>query len=372
MNNPIKNTKITDDSPAGFFFPRGRAIERITALWALSEAGLGGILHAFKIPFTGLIIGSSAVIFMTLLACFSDKKNTILRATLLVLIVKGFVSPHTPFTAYIAVGLQGLFGEFIFRWIKYPGIAAPILGALALFQSGIQKIIILTVVFGNNLWNSIDLFTDYILGQLFLSGTDSLPLSMSALFIFLYVGLHVTGGILAGIWAPLLSVKIENELKNKPELFNLPADADKSNNYLNKKKRKRPWHKFSNMMLLLIISSILILSYIFPVFEKNQGTAALLMVARSVLIMTIWYFILGPVIINKLRSYLNRKKMHYSPEIESIIGLFPLFRRIIRQSWAVSGHEKGIRRMDRFMTLLFIQVLTVQTTVEDVNNSSRT
>ncbi len=361
---------ITNDSPAGYYFSRTRAIDRITALWALSEAGLGGILHAFKIPFTGLIIGSSAVIFMTLIACFSDKKNTILRATLLVLIVKGLVSPHTPITAYIAVGLQGLFGEFIFRWIKYPGIAAPILGALALFQSGIQKIIILTVVFGNNLWNSIDLFTEYILGQLFLSGTDSLPLSISALFIILYVGIHVAAGVSAGVWAPILSVKIKNELKNNPVSLNLTVDSDKADNPPKKKKRKRPWHKFSNIMLLVIISSILILSYIFPVFEKNQGTAALLMVARSVLIMTIWYFILGPIVINKLRSYLSRKKIHYSPEIESIIGLFPLFKQIIRQSWIVSGDNKGIRRLDSFMTQLFIQVLTVETTVREKNDSS--
>ncbi|MGD9900337.1 MAG: hypothetical protein AB7T22_14530 [Calditrichaceae bacterium] len=372
MNKSIINKNISHVTPAEFFIPQRRATDRITALWALSEAGLGGILHAFKIPFTGLIIGSSAVIFMTLLACFSDKKNTILRATLLVLIVKGFVSPHTPFTAYLAVGLQGLFGEFIFRWIKYPGIAAPLLGALALFQSGIQKIIILTVVFGNNLWNSIDLFTNYILGQLFISINYSFPMSISALFIVLYVGIHVAAGVSAGIWAPLFSAKIKNELKNKPALLNLPADADKTNNNPKKKKRKRPWHKFSNMMLLLIISSILILSYIFPVFEKNQGTAALLMAARSVLVMTVWYFILGPLMITKLRSYLNRKKMHYSPEIESIIGLFPLFRKIIRQSWTVSGNEKGIGRIDRFMTLLFLQILTVETTADDIKDSSGT
>ena len=37
------------------------AIQRLTALWALNECGLGGILHAVKSPFTGLVLGSIAM-----------------------------------------------------------------------------------------------------------------------------------------------------------------------------------------------------------------------------------------------------------------------------------------------------------------------
>ena len=37
-------------------------VEILIALWALTEAALGGVLHALKIPLTGLFINSSAVL----------------------------------------------------------------------------------------------------------------------------------------------------------------------------------------------------------------------------------------------------------------------------------------------------------------------
>jgi hypothetical protein len=46
-------------------------VQRLTALWALSEAAFGGVLHAFQVPFTGLFINASAIIFITLIAYYS-------------------------------------------------------------------------------------------------------------------------------------------------------------------------------------------------------------------------------------------------------------------------------------------------------------
>ena len=87
---------------------------RITALWAFSEALFGGILHALQVPFAGLVLSAFAVICMAALAASGYYKGKILKATLLVLIVKAMLSPHTPVAAYFAVFLQGLFGEIIF------------------------------------------------------------------------------------------------------------------------------------------------------------------------------------------------------------------------------------------------------------------
>ena len=117
-------------------------IDRLTALWALSEAALGGVLHAFHVPLTGLFINSSAVLIMVLIASASDKKGTILRATIIVLIIKGMVSPHTPLNAYIAVSFQGILGEFLLRFRKYMVISAVLLGMVTLFQSAIQKLLV--------------------------------------------------------------------------------------------------------------------------------------------------------------------------------------------------------------------------------------
>jgi len=43
---------------------------RLIALWVLCEAMPGGIIHGFKIPVSGLIVGSCAVICICLIACY--------------------------------------------------------------------------------------------------------------------------------------------------------------------------------------------------------------------------------------------------------------------------------------------------------------
>ncbi len=44
------------------------AITKLILLWAFSESALGGMLHALRIPLTGLFVGGSAVIFISLIA----------------------------------------------------------------------------------------------------------------------------------------------------------------------------------------------------------------------------------------------------------------------------------------------------------------
>ena len=92
----------------------------------MSEAALGGILHAFRIPFTGLFIGSSAVIFISLIGFYSDNRKEIMKAMFIVLLVKAAISPHTPPLAYIAVSMQGLLGSVLFytkRFYKFSAIS---------------------------------------------------------------------------------------------------------------------------------------------------------------------------------------------------------------------------------------------------------
>src|SRR5438045_6606034 len=90
---------------------RSAAVQRLTALWAFSESGLGGIMHALQIPFTGLVVGGMSVIMISFIAQISDHQyREILKSAMIVLIIKAMVSPYTPFPAYIAVSFQALSG----------------------------------------------------------------------------------------------------------------------------------------------------------------------------------------------------------------------------------------------------------------------
>jgi len=337
---------------------RTNAVQRLTALWALSEAALGGILHVFKIPFTGLFIGSSAVLLITLITFFSDKKGEILRATILVMIVKGLVSPHTPINSYAAVMLQGLLGELYFGLFKSKKIAAFLLGVTALSLSALQKFLVTTLVFGMNIWNSIDLFGNYVISQfgMNLEQTGEIPISLS--LILFYTLIHIAAGILIGLKTPKLGKKIITKLKNNPE--KIPADVyNLRRETIPKHKKRRFLRKISGYFLFFIAGMIMALSYIFPVFKESQGAAALIMIIRSIVIMGVWYFLIGPFLLKRVRKYLKNKQNAYSTEVQHILNVLPLIRGITAESWRRSAEDDKIRRFNRFVFFLIFQMLVI-------------
>ena len=178
-------------------------IDKITALWAFSEAALGGILHALKIPFTGLFIGGSAVIFISLLAFYADSRKVIFESTLKVILVKFVVSPYSPLAAYFAVFLQSILGYILF-FGGFKKTSAILLGFLSLLLSSFQKIFILTIIFGMTLWESIDIFFDFVLKKL-LPGSLNIEIYNVTYFVVgTYIFTHVIGGLFAGWYASIL------------------------------------------------------------------------------------------------------------------------------------------------------------------------
>ena len=53
------------------------SLQRLTALWAFSEAALGGLLHALHIPFSGVVLGGFAIMFISLIAYYSKNHSEI-------------------------------------------------------------------------------------------------------------------------------------------------------------------------------------------------------------------------------------------------------------------------------------------------------
>ncbi len=234
------------------------SVVKITALWAFSESAFGGILHALTIPFRGIFINSAAVLFITLIALFSKNKKEILKSTLIVLLIKALVSPYTPLTAYFAVTIQGLIGYLLFLPKNIFKISTILLGILTLLFSGLQKIIVLTLVFGNTLWKSVNIFIKQISKEFFSININS-DIHFGYVLIFVYLSIHVIAGVYIGIYAGLLPVKI-NRYKNEipDELFlqndsNLPPKRKKKKkNWFVRPTRNHDCYYFINTFILYI------------------------------------------------------------------------------------------------------------------------
>jgi len=330
-------------------------IQRLTALWALSEAALGGLLHAMKIPLTGLFVGGSAVVLITLIAMFSDKRGAILKATVIVMAIKGMVSPHTPLMAYVAVGIQGVLGEFFFGLFRNTRLSALLLGTSALLLSGLQKIIILTVLFGTDIWTALDEFAAFVLRQFSISAFSAENVAFSATLIGSYLLAHLLMGLFVGIQGPRLGRAIKRDMPHATIIKAQPAE--KAAIAGAKKHRKaRP----VVMALFAVLIILLVLSYTTGAFEEGFGAKIALMLLRAIIVTILWYFLLAPLLLHLLQRFLAKKRSHYAAEIRSIVELLPALRGIVSHSWRESGGQRSLKRIQRLIYLVVLYSLTFE------------
>ncbi len=346
-----KNIIISIDNPE----ETKLSILKLTAIWAFSESAFGGILHALTIPFRGLFISAAAVLFISLIALFSRSSKEILKATLIVILIKALVSPHTPLTAYAAVGIQGLLGYLLFINKNFYRLSAMLLGILTLLFSAVQKIIMLTILFGNTLWKSINIFIKQVSTEFFNIGQSS-DINYGYLLVLVYVTIHIIAGIFIGFYAGLLPQKISYYKKQIAEIkFN---EFENGLPKKDKKKKKKSWLQRPTGIILLIISFMaLLFSYLFPSSSEIPAIEIIIMLIRSVVLTIIWYVLLAPVVKSLFQKYLSSRKSLYSKEIDEILNMFPHFKNIVSYSWKNSSGKKGLKRINYFLSTSFYYLL---------------
>ena len=225
------------------------------------------------------------------------------------------------------------------------------MGILALLFSSIQKIFILTLVFGNTLWESIDQFASFVINK-FIVQENVVDFRFSFLLVGLYLGLHVFVGILVGLFAGKVPFWIEDVVQDdKLEIGsfnNVKAELRKKK----KGKHKRWWQRLSGIIFISFVVTMVTFSYLFPELGTNKAAEILFMTLRALLIMIIWYSLLGPLALKFLKRFLKKKENLYASEISKIIDSFPHLRSLVSYCWKISSHEKGYRKIKSFLIYL--------------------
>jgi hypothetical protein len=317
---------------------------RIAALWAFSEAFLGGILHGLQLPFTGLILSAFAAICMCALALKDYKRGKILHATLLVMIVKLTLSPHTPFTAYFAVLLQGCCAELLFACNVPYGIASYATAVFALMQSAFQQLIVLTVLFGMEGWKALDEFLNGVLETFSVEKTPYTLYIVSG-----YLLLHLLAGIAAGRFASRLQ---------RLQPWDKPVDFKRNSLSIDAGKKRS-----AAATLFYWIVFIMLAALIYQVYAKEDFLSwitgkPLKLLFRAALIMVFWYFFLSPVIMRLLKQWLLKRKDAFSAEVEDILLLLPAMKAMVLYAWMLSGQHRGLKRVAGFINYCFRLLIT--------------
>ncbi len=323
------------------------AVQRLTAVWAFSESGLGGVLHALQIPFTGLVVGGMAILLISLIAFFSSGQfKIILRSALIVLIVKAMVSPNTPFPAYVAVGFQAVLGYLIFSLMKINLVSLLILSMIAMLESALQKLIILTLFFGQSLWKAADSLGDFIAKQMSVNA-----ISGSNWVIGIYLFIYCLGG-LAVAW---MSFKTIKEFSSDIPLMKVQAySIDRDAMILQAKTKKQSSFKF--IFFVLIMVSLLL--FVFAADTKQAWLAVIKTICWTISAIIIWYQWVSPFLTGLIQKIVKRKSSPYATEITTIISFLPVLKQLAQLAWQKTTQYRGFKRLRYFVLMLIHWSLT--------------
>ncbi len=310
---------------------------RLIALWVICEAMIGGIIHGLRIPVSGLVVGSCAIICICLIAWYVPKKGAILKATVIVAIFKMMLSPQAPLPAYIAVFFQGAIGELLFWNRKNYRIACILLAVFGLLESGLQRILVLTIVYGNDLWVAINDFFNKLTKQ-------QITTNYSLWIGSAYVAIHVITGLIVGWWASVLPNRI---MKWEKEMSPV-RQISRSTEVILPKPKKRKRLKKSLFVVWMILIALYIQSYYRIGTPLLPTHIALKILIRSLIIVFAWIFIVGPLLKQALHYWLRKKQTRSQEDVKQVLGLLPATQQMVELSWKQSENLKGLKRLKGF------------------------
>jgi hypothetical protein len=323
------------------------AIYRITALWAFSEAFLGGILHALSIPFKGLILCSISVFCICLIGYYG-KRSDILKELVLVILVKAALSPHSPPQAYVAVAFQGLAGYLFFFSKNHFKTSAILESVFSLIETPLQKIvnvlIFSTFVFGPKFWSAVNDTMKKFASELNMGGANLLYWAVG-----IYLGIHLIAGIILGIFISRIPKAVEKFVKENPDFKINSGDSEEELEI--RKKRKKKFKPAKIFVIILII--FLFLNYLFEIFPQLiPRDESLQIFLRAVLLILFWLLVFSPLMKLLFRKWLSKATNKYSVQVRDLINFLPQTKKIITMCYKKIKHEHGKFRIPAFVKLL--------------------
>jgi hypothetical protein len=299
----------------------------LVAFWAFVESGLGGLMHAFHLPFTGIFIGGAAVASLAAMAAVLKGQDhrtglgrQLMAATLWVMLVKLLVSPQSPPTSYIAVAFQGVMAAAIYSIVPSFRVASFLFAVIAMLESALQKLLILFLVFGTEFWESLNIWMLSVSKQL-----AQVPLGLNAL-AGAYVALYALWGLYLAyrisIWPKRFAAHSE-ELKKAFSVWEGSVTEVRA-------------AKRSKTVRWVLLAVAVLVFYLLPSYEAWSTLVRAL--AFSVAL-----YGLAPMLMRYWRQRLEKKQQ--SPEVQAILSRVDSQGDLFRFCWEYHSEKGKMGRM---------------------------
>ena len=307
---------------------------RIIAIWILCECLLGGILHSFKLPITGIFVGSFISICIVLIAHYYPKRGAIIRAAIAVALCKLILSPTATPMSYFAMCFQAIAGEIIFLSDRNVFKMASFLFILVtMLESALQRVLVIIIVWKTPSLNAINKFIKDVSQQSYLN-------NYAMGYFAGFVCIHIIIGFFLGRLSAKLPSKIEGIQTQKNLIENI-----NSKNIIASAKAK---NKILPFILWLILCVVLIQPFVFPNNPIIKEDGVLHLIIRFLVALLTWSIIINPVLLNAAEKKSFQSSSKFESALQQIALLFPSINYIFKQSWTKAASQKESNRINAF------------------------
>jgi hypothetical protein len=251
--------------------------------------------------------------------------------------------------AYVAVTFQGLAGALLFGALPSIRLGALLLGLLALWQGAVQKLVVMSILYGRSLWDSVDAVGRWILEKM---GSGPGDLSPTGWFLVVYLGYYTLAGLITGWLAGAIPREIAETLKNPPPA---PAAGELPEIAFSSPASKRWWRRtpFKAGLVLVVLLAVLMLLHPGP----EGWVRGLRVFVRALVVLAVWMWAVRPLGMALFRRFRRREQGVYGAEVSRALAQFPALRQAAAVAWRQSGEASGFRRWKRFLVELIVRTL---------------
>ncbi len=334
------------------------AAAKLTALWALSEGGLGGILHATRLPCRGILLASISVISICLISRVSRKRTAALRAVMVVLAIKAVLAPHSVGGAHVAVLNQALLGTLCMLLFGPSLLGCVMVGLLGLIETSLHHLFWATLLGGMDFWASLDQLL--IRGQVWLTGQVVIP-QPARWMVGLYVGVHAAVGVVTGVIAWRLPRMAERILASRPPpASNAPRPDDATSG--TRRRPRRRWVRMGKGIIFVLAVIALAGPGLAAAGHGPWYWRVSIAALRVVCVVAVFVFVIRPVV-SRLVDWLlrrGRKQSHFTDTLAAVRAL----QGEVADIWHRAAGMRLWRRMLHCVGVLFATALVPERAAE--------
>ena len=158
-----------------------------------------------------------------------------------------------------------------------------------------------------------------------------LPFSSSELLITAYLIIYMINGVFIGHFITVVFRDFNKMISEVSFKVSIPSkEAETILLAANEKTTGLKYLRHGSLWIIAFVCLVLLW------FKKDESQLLMYFIIRVILVFTLWYGVLGPIIKSRIKKLVRSGEHNVSSETDHALLLFPYLRQIVTMAWVGS------------------------------------